>query len=61
MRTAAQETALQRVLRGCCSKEVGGKGSIYVIMMMGEFMQSSTFIFRKFLLVTRNSHHHEGF
>ena len=41
MRTAAQETAFQIALRNY-SKEVGGKVSIYVILVKGEYMQSST-------------------
>ena len=43
-RTSAQETALQGVLRDC-SKEVGGKDSIYVILMKEEYMQSNTYFF----------------
>ena len=42
-------------------QRAGGKDSTYVTVMMGEFMQSSTFAFRKFLLETRNNSHHEGF
>ena len=38
MRTIAQETAFQRALRNC-SKDVGGKVSIYVIFMKGEYMK----------------------
>ena len=37
MRTAAQETEAQTALRNC-SKEVGGKVSIYVILMTGDYM-----------------------
>ena len=44
MRTAAQETAFQIAPRNC-SKEVGGKVSIYVILVKGEYMQSSTYFF----------------
>ena len=35
MRTIAQEAAFQIALRNC-SKEVGGKVSIYVILVKGE-------------------------
>ena len=35
MRTIARETASQIVLRNC-SQEVGGKVSIYVILVKGE-------------------------
>ena len=38
MRTVARETAFQIALRNC-SKEVGGKVSIYVILVKGEYMQ----------------------
>ena len=44
MRTAAWETAPQIVLRNC-SKEAKGKVSIYVILVMGKYMQSSKHIF----------------
>ena len=39
------------------------KVSICVLLVKGKSMQASTFFFfcRKFLLVTRNSHHLEGF
>ena len=46
MRTAAWETAFQIALRNC-SKEVVGKDSIYVILVKGEYMQSSTYFFAK--------------
>ena len=59
MRTAAWETISQIALRNC-SKEAKGKVSIYVILVMGKYMQSST-NFSRFLLVMRNNHHHEGF
>ena len=42
MRTAAWETAFQIPLRNC-SKEVGGKVGIYVILVRGEYMQSSAY------------------
>ena len=45
MRTMAQETAFQIALRNC-SEEVGGKVSIYVILVKGEYMQSSTHFFQ---------------
>ena len=35
MRTIAQEIAFQVALRNC-PREVGGKGSIYVILVKGE-------------------------
>ena len=44
MRTIARETASQIALRNC-SKEVGGKVSIYVILVKGEYTQSSTYFF----------------
>ena len=44
MRTVAQETVPQITLRNC-SKEVGGKDSIYVILMKEEYMQSNTYFF----------------
>ena len=44
MRTAARETAFQIALRNC-SKEVGRKVSIYVILVKGEYIQSSTYFF----------------
>ena len=46
MRTIARETAFQIALRNC-SKEVGGKASIYVILAKGEYMQSSIYILQK--------------
>ena len=39
--TAAQETAPQIALRNC-SKEVGGKASIYVILVKGRYMLESS-------------------
>ena len=58
MRTAARERAPQIAL-GDCSKEVGEKHRINVILIKGVYVQSSTFV--ELLLVTRKSHHHEGF
>ena len=46
MRTITQETAFQIALRNC-SKEVGGKISIYVILVKWKYMQSSTYAFQK--------------
>ena len=46
MRTSVQETAPQISLRDC-SKEVLGKDNIYVILVKGEYMQSSTYFFQK--------------
>ena len=37
---------------GDCTKEVGGKVSIYVISVKGENMQTSTYFSRRFLLVS---------
>ena len=49
MRTAAWETAPLR----SCSKERGGKDGIFLILVKGGYMQSSTYFFcRKFLLVS---------
>ena len=66
MRITAQVTAPQKALRNC-SKEVGGEDIICVILVKREYMQSSTYFFRRFLLVswsfllvTKNSCHHEG-
>ena len=44
METIDWETAFQIVLRNC-SKEVGGKIGIYVILVTGEYIQSGTFFF----------------
>ena len=44
MRITAQKTALQIAPRDC-SKEVVGKGRIYVILIKREHMQSSTYFF----------------
>ena len=61
MRTAAREAAPQIALRDC-SREARGKVIICVILVKGEFAQSSTHFFAEgVLLVTRNSHHYEGF
>ena len=58
MKTIVPETAFQIALRNC-SKEAGWKVSIYVILVKGEYMQSSTYFSRSFLLVTRSSHYYE--
>ena len=54
MRTIAQETAFQIALRKC-SKEAGAGGEvsayIYMILVKGECMQSSTHFLQRFLLV----------
>ena len=42
MSIAAQETAPHNPLRNC-SKEVRGRDSIYVILVKGEYMQSSIY------------------
>ena len=67
MKTIVQETAPQVALRNC-SKEAGGTVNIYVILVKGEYMQSSTHLSQKAptslmksLLVMKSSHHHEGF
>ena len=60
MRTIAWETAFQIALRNG-SKEVGVKVTIYVILVKGEYVQSSTHFCRRLLLVTRSRHHHERF
>ena len=39
----------------------GGKVSIYVTLVKGEYMQSSTYFCRRLLLVMRSRCHHEGF
>ena len=57
--TAALEKATQMALRNCSKVE---RGRSNVILVKGEYMQSSTFFFsKKFLLVTRNSHQFERF
>ena len=43
MRTIAQETVSQIALRNC-SKEVEEMVSIYVILVKGNYMQSSTYV-----------------
>ena len=50
MRTAVWETTAQITLKNC-SKEAGGKVDIYVILMKAEYVQSSTYFPRSFLLV----------
>ena len=54
MRTIAWESAFQIALRNC-SKEAGGKVSIYMFLVKGEYAQSSTTLFfvHVFLLVVR--------
>ena len=49
-RIIAWETAFQIALKNCY-KEVGRKVSIHIILVKGEYMQSSTFFCRKFLLL----------
>ena len=44
MRTATWETAPQIALRNC-SKEVREKDNIYMILVKGEYVQSSTYFF----------------
>ena len=44
MRTEPWEIIPQIALTNC-SKEVGGKDSIYVILVKGEYMQSTVFTF----------------
>ena len=53
MRTAARETAPKIVLK-YCSKEIGKKDSIYVILVKGEYMQS-----RIHFLIESSSWSHE--
>ena len=60
MKTAAWETAPQIALKNC-SKETVGKVNIYVILVKRVYIESSTYFSRRFLLVTRNSYHHEEF
>ena len=59
LRTVAWETAFQIALKNCL--EVGGKVSIFVILLKGEYMQSGTYFWKKFLLVTGLGLHQEGF
>ena len=53
MRTVAWETATQIALRNC-PREAGGEGevSINVVLVKGEYMQSSTYFFKRFLPVS---------
>ena len=55
MRTGAQETAPQMVMRDC-SKEVGwgGERPLYVILVKREYMESSTYLTKGSLLVMRS-------
>ena len=46
MKTIAQETVSQIALRNC-SREIGGKVSINVILVTGGCMQPSTYFFAK--------------
>ena len=46
MRTIAQETAFQIALRNC-SKEARGGVNMYVVLVKGEYMQSSTYFLQK--------------
>ena len=57
MRTAVWETAPQVSLINC-SKEIRGKDSICMILVKGEYMQSSTFFF--FFLVESFCLSHEA-
>ena len=54
------ETAFQIALRNC-SKEVGKKASVYVILVKGEFMQWSTYFLQKIsaILVKVTASHEE--
>ena len=58
MRTSAWERVLQIALTNCY-KEVGGKVSIYVILVKRAYMQSSTYFSRSFLLVSRSLSSHK--
>ena len=51
MRTIAQEAAFWIALRNC-SKEVGGKVSIYVILVKGEVHAAMHTFYRRLLLVS---------
>ena len=42
----AWETVLQIALRNC-SKDVGWKVSVYVVLLKGEYMQSNTYFLQK--------------
>ena len=53
LRTIAQETASQIVLRNC-SLEPGEEVSIHMVWGKGECVQSSTHFGRRLLLVTRS-------
>ena len=56
-----------RELGEAAPKRQGVKLSTYIILVEGEYMQSSTYFSKRLLLVwwtllvTRNNHHHEGF
>ena len=53
VKTAAWETAPQRVLRKC-SREIVGEGQYTRFWWRGSSMQSSTYFTRGFLLISRN-------
>ena len=59
MRTITQETASQRALRNR-SKEVGGKVSTYVILVKGEYMQSSTYFLQVSASLVKVTASHEA-
>ena len=68
MKTAAQETAPQIALRNCSKELVGGMVSIYMIFGEGGIHAIKHIFFQKVstslvkpLLITGNSHYHEGF
>ena len=48
MRTAGLETAPPRAVRNCSKEAEGGEVNIYVILVKGEFMLSSTYLCKKF-------------
>ena len=58
MRNAAWETAPQIALRNC-SKEAGGKVSIYETLVKGEYMQSGTYFSCRFPLGLGSSSTHK--
>jgi len=59
MRAIVPKAAFQKVLRNC-STEAMGEGQYTCDFAEGEFMQSSTYFRRRFLLVKRSRDHYEG-
>ena len=67
LRDSASDSSEKLLLRGGGGGEVAGGGgaarrTVHMCdLMKGECLQPSTYFCRRFLLVTGNSHPHEGF